>query len=236
MTNYCLYCDALLMHDMDWIKIVFPKKESPLCQECREKLEPINEELCKICSRPLKELDSKFVTQNTCLDCVRWEQDPRWKGTLDKNESIYVYNHFLKELIARFKFRGDYELAKTFSPEITAKLKSLEHDILVAIPLSDERLKERGFNQSEALARETGFVTWDILLRAHSEKQSKKSRDERVSQHQIFQLKQPANMIQGKNILLIDDIYTTGSTLRQAAKILKQAGAIKVQSLTVARG
>ncbi|WP_249315512.1 ComF family protein [Bacillus sp. FJAT-49711] len=181
------------------------------------------------------ELDSKFISQQTCLDCVRWEQDPRWKGTLDKNISIYVYNHFLKDLIAQFKFRGDYELAKAFSPEISAQLKSLEYDLLVAIPLSDERLKERGFNQSEALARETGFITWDLLIRTHSEKQSKKSREERLLQQQVFDVKQPA-MIPGKSILLIDDIYTTGSTLRQASKILKQAGAKQVRSLTIARG
>ncbi|MBS4200406.1 ComF family protein [Bacillus sp. FJAT-49732] len=236
MSNYCLYCDTLLINEMDWIKLIFPKKESPLCQECREKLEPISDDYCKVCSRPLKEIKPKFVEQRTCIDCIRWEQDPRWKGTLDKNVSIYAYNPFLKELIARFKFRGDYELAKAFSPEISAKLKILEHDLLVAIPLSDERLKERGFNQSEALARETGFVTWDLLIRTHSEKQSKKSREERLSQRQIFQLKNVANIIQGKNILLIDDIYTTGSTLRQAAKMLKQTGAKQVQSLTVARG
>ncbi|MBS4219321.1 ComF family protein [Bacillus sp. FJAT-49711] len=235
MTNYCLYCDALIMNEMDWVKIIFPRKDSPLCIKCREKLKPINEKPCTICSRPLMELDSKFISQQTCLDCVRWEQDPRWKGTLDKNISIYVYNHFLKDLIAQFKFRGDYELAKAFSPEISAQLKSLEYDLLVAIPLSDERLKERGFNQSEALARETGFITWDLLIRTHSEKQSKKSREERLLQQQVFDVKQPA-MIPGKSILLIDDIYTTGSTLRQASKILKQAGAKQVRSLTIARG
>ncbi|MCR2822350.1 ComF family protein [Lederbergia panacisoli] len=235
MTNYCLYCDTLIMNEMDWIKLIFPKRESPLCYKCKEKLEPITENLCDVCSRPLKDLDSKFVANHTCLDCVRWELDARWKGSLDKNVSIYVYNDFLKDLIARFKFRGDYELAKAFSPEISAQLKSLEHDLLVAIPLSDERLKERGFNQSEAFARETGFVTWDILIRTHSEKQSKKSREERLSQQRVFQIKQPS-IVQGKNILLLDDIYTTGSTLRQAAKILKQAGAAQVRSLTIARG
>ncbi|MBW8349446.1 ComF family protein [Bacillus sp. IITD106] len=236
MTNHCLYCDALIMNEMDWINIIFPKKEPALCQECRGKLEPIKGELCKFCSRPLKELDPKFITEHTCLDCIRWEQDPQWKGTLDKNISIFVYNDFLKEFIARFKFRGDYELAKAFSEEISSQIKNIEHDQLVSIPLSEERLKERGFNQSEALARQAGFSAYDLLIRTHSEKQSKKSREERLTQNQVFQLKQSTNIFQGKNILLIDDIYTTGSTLRQAGKILKEAGANQVQSLTVARG
>ncbi|WP_233713442.1 ComF family protein [Lederbergia citri] len=224
------------MNEIDWINIIFPKKEPALCQKCREKLELIKGYLCDICSRPIKELDPKFVTDHTCLDCIRWEQDPQLKSTLDKNFSIFIYNDFLKEFIARFKFRGDYELAKAFSKEISSQLKYLDHDILVSIPLSEERIKERGFNQSEALAREAGFSAFDLLIRTHSEKQSKKSRDERITQKQVFQLKEPTNIIQGKNILLIDDIYTTGSTLRQAAKILKEAGANQVQSLTVARG
>lgn len=70
-------------------------------------------------------------------------------------------------------------------------------------------------------------------MRTHSEKQSKKSRYERIHAQQVFQV--CSEEVQGKRILLLDDIYTTGSTLRQAAKVLKSAGAIEVKSLTLAR-
>ncbi|WP_308167083.1 phosphoribosyltransferase family protein [Bacillus sp. ISL-40] len=68
----------------------------------------------------------------------------------------------------------------------------------------------------------------------HSEKQSKKSRSERIHLSQVFQVN-PNVDLAGKKVILIDDIYTTGSTLRHAAKLLKVAGAASIQSLTLAR-
>ena len=67
-----------------------------------------------------------------------------------------------------------------------------------------------------------------------AEKQSKKSRSERIHIPQVFQINPQVEII-GKHILLIDDIYTTGSTLRHAAKLLKESGAERIQSLTLAR-
>jgi len=115
-------------------------------------------------------------------------------------------------------------------------LQNFSYDLLVPIPLSDERLYERGFNQAESLALEAGAEPINLLKRVHSEKQSKKSRNERIRLPQVFQLSETAPPFQNKQILLIDDVYTTGSTLRQAAIILRQAGAKSVQSLTLARG
>ncbi|WP_353737005.1 phosphoribosyltransferase family protein [Bacillus sp. CMF12] len=110
----------------------------------------------------------------------------------------------------------------------------MDFDFLVPIPLSSERLYERGFNQSSALIHEAGFTVTELLSRIHSEKQSKKSRQERIHLHQVFQ---PLNVdIEDKIILLIDDIYTTGSTLYHAAKVLKAGGAESISSITLARG
>jgi len=110
----------------------------------------------------------------------------------------------------------------------------VEFDYLVPIPLSPQRLYERGFNQSAALIHEAGFTVTELLHRIHSEKQSKKSRFDRIHFHQVFQ---PLNLhIENKKIILIDDIYTTGSTLYHAAKVLKAGGAASVCSLTLARG
>ncbi|MEK4280587.1 MULTISPECIES: ComF family protein [unclassified Cytobacillus] len=153
---------------------------------------------------------------------------------LDKNVSLFMYNDFLKETIARYKFRGDYIMAKAFSLFIRERLKNMEFDYLAPIPLSPERLYERGFNQSAALIHEAGFTASELLQRIHSEKQSKKSRQDRIHQNQVFKLL-PAE-IENKSILLIDDIYTTGSTLHHAAKVLKTGGAQSIQSITLARG
>lgn len=110
----------------------------------------------------------------------------------------------------------------------------MDFDYIVPIPLSPVRLYERGFNQSAALIHEAGFTMTELLRRTHSEKQSKKSRFDRIHLHQVFQ---PLNLnLENRKIILIDDIYTTGSTLYHAAKLLKAGGATSVCSFTLARG
>jgi competence protein ComFC len=237
MGSHCFYCDAPIAGEMTWTKLFFPLREKLLCGDCREKLVKIEGKVCTICSRPLALLDAKFIHGTICHDCFRWEEDPKWKGVLESNRSVYQYNDFLKELLARFKYRGDYALAKVFSEDVRAVLSGGALDLIVPIPLSSERLSERGFNQAKALVAEAGFQAEELLVRIHGEKQSKKSRSERIHLQQVFKVKVVERAdFSGKNILLVDDIYTTGSTLRHAARVLKNAGANRVKAFTLARG
>ncbi|WP_324782975.1 ComF family protein [Mesobacillus jeotgali] len=153
---------------------------------------------------------------------------------MDKNTSLYSYSDFTKEVIAKFKFRGDYVLAKIFTADFLKTLQAFQYDYLVPIPLSEERLYERGFNQSEAIIRVAGLEPAYLLSRVHTEKQSKKSRTERIHLNQVFRV-DSVHDLRGKKILIVDDIYTTGSTLRHASRLLKENGADKVYSLTLAR-
>ncbi|WP_299743042.1 ComF family protein [uncultured Rossellomorea sp.] len=179
-------------------------------------------------------LSSDLIKGEQCLDCSRWESDAEWSGLLLQNESLYQYNDFLKEYLARYKYRGDYALAKPFAHILKNYIEKSEFDIVIPIPLSNERLYERGFNQSTALLEEAEVRPSCLLTRSHSEKQSKKTRKERLQQEQVFQLGEAD--VKGKRIILFDDIYTTGTTLRQAAKLLREAGAVEVSSLTLSRG
>lgn len=233
LNEYCLFCHGEIARKISWSSFFTKEEVKYLCSACEDRLVEIKRETCELCDRPLAQLEPQYIRNNRCYDCVRWEEDPDWAGYLNKNTSIYVYNDFLKELIGKFKFRGDYELVKAFSKPLRERVSS--YDYLVPIPLSSERQFERGFNQSEALIREAGFEPTHLLKRKHSEKQSKKSRSERIHIEQVFDLIEKANYNE-KTILLIDDIYTTGSTLRHAAKILIKAGANSVSSLTLARG
>ncbi|UOE57975.1 ComF family protein [Cytobacillus oceanisediminis] len=230
----CLICHEEILSAVSWSTLWSKPKENHLCQGCADKLPLITGETCAKCSRPFNNLEPQFRKGNLCADCLRWNQDPEWSGLLEKNDSLFLYDDFLKETLARYKFRGDYIFAKAFSPFIRERLKALKFDYLVPIPLSPQRLYERGFNQSAALIHEAGFTVTELLQRIHSEKQSKKSRFDRIHLHQVFQ---PLNLnIENKKIILIDDIYTTGSTLYHAAKVLKAGGAASVCSLTLARG
>ena len=232
--NCCLICHAIIAPIIGWRALFSAEKVQLLCPECEGKLEKISGDTCRICTRPFQNLAERFRHGDLCHDCHRWEEDKEWKGYLEKNISIYLYNNFLKEVIARYKFRGDYLLAKIFAIPFKELVHNMKADLLVPIPLSEERLYERGFNQASALLSEAGFQTTDILSRIHSEKQSKKSRSERIHIPQVFAVN-PAVPLQNKKVVLVDDIYTTGSTLRHAAKLIIEAGAENVRSLTIAR-
>ena len=108
----------------------------------------------------------------------------------------------------------------------------------VPIPLSKERLYERGFNQAAELARLLPVAPHEVLKRVvHEQKQSKKSRTERLRlEAPVFRFIGDPSVIRGREIVLIDDIYTTGATVRRAAKVLLENGAASVCSMTVARG
>lgn len=233
--SLCLLCDRSLEQSFGWERLFSGEEPSPICSDCMEKLQYIEGETCSICHRPFTTLDEQYRQGGLCLDCIRWENDCNWCGLLQSNHSIYVYNEFLTEVLAKFKFRGDYELCSIFKKALQERLAVLDYDLIVPIPLSTERLYERGFNQVEALIETTMQPYARVLARNHTEKQSKKSRTDRIKQEQVFSFSNVVT-VQGKNILLVDDIYTTGSTLRHAAKILKKHGAGVITSLTLARG
>ncbi|MED3561613.1 ComF family protein [Bacillus xiapuensis] len=232
--NRCYLCHQTIPPIISWRAIFSAERDAYLCSECESKLEKIAGDTCRICCRPFYHLDEQFRHGDLCHDCLRWEEDPEWQGLLSKNTSLFLYNDFFKEVIATFKFRGDYIIAKVFAEQIKEELQNMNGDILVPIPLSGERLYERGFNQAEALLLEAGFTSTVPLTRVHSEKQSKKTRTERIHLPQVFTIDPQINIL-GKNIVLLDDVNTTGSTLRHAAKLLRTSGAACIQSLTLAR-
>lgn len=232
--SHCLICHEEIEAILSW-NALFGKEETPtICGECKENFAPITGEVCEICGRPFAFLVAEYRMGDLCFDCKRWEEDEHWSGSLDQNRSLYRYTDFTKDVIAKFKFRGDYVLVEVFAEDLRHALQDFQYDYIVPIPLSEERLYERGFNQAEALITTAGFVPTHLLSRVHTEKQSKKSRSERIHLQQVFELDTDMNL-NSKTIVLIDDIYTTGSTLRHAAKILKDNGVAKVYSFTLAR-
>ncbi|MFC0187348.1 ComF family protein [Fictibacillus aquaticus] len=230
----CLYCFTPYAFPLSWESLFNLHTDNGLCEECSEKLEEINGDICEMCGRPFSLFPEQYRQENTCNDCVRWESDIVWTGILAGNRSLYVYNPFMQEMLSKYKYRGDAELAKVFYNTARKMYKKeFQKHILVPIPLSEERHLERGFNQSLLIAEGMGPVHNVLIRTSHEQKQSKKNRAERMNmENKPFEAVED---VSGKKVLLIDDVYTTGSTIRQAAKTLRDAGASSVSSLTLAR-
>ncbi|MDG5786680.1 ComF family protein [Evansella sp. AB-P1] len=248
-TENCLWCDGLYDGMLSWTWAVGLWKEEKLCPQCYEKLEPITEIACEECGRPAssiwmprteKEVAGKEAGPGKkCFDCIRWAKGKPWDECSFQHRALYVYNPFMQELLSRFKYRGDVELATIFQWQLKKLARKLgTFEIVTTIPLKDKRHWERGFNQGDALSKQ--FSTTPLLQfkQSHSErKQSKRSREERIRDLKgVFQLKEEViPLIKGKEVLIIDDIYTTGATLRSAAETLYCHGAKRVCTVTVAR-
>ncbi|WP_416147317.1 ComF family protein [Salipaludibacillus sp. HK11] len=250
-TKRCLYCDTSFMEEVNWTWALGLSEEKLLCPSCDAKVVPIRAIGCEMCGRQVEKEDHDFVDSGVnlpatfrikpsvlCRDCLRWKEEGQVGNRSVQQRSLYVYNDFLQEVMARFKYRGDAELATLFSQKLKGLVQSLgKLDAVTVIPLAGERLWERGFNQAALLAGELWYR--DVLVRVGvSEKQSKRGRRERMSALQgVFRLSDEGGAVDwaGKRIVIVDDIYTTGATLRAAATVLYEAGALEVLAVTVAR-
>ncbi|UOQ45722.1 ComF family protein [Halobacillus salinarum] len=212
-----------MLHSATWTDFWRIEYEEILCPACVEKLTPLTKPGCLRCSRT----DANGI----CLDCERWEADRKWEGVLEKNFSAFQYTDGAKDIVARWKYRGDYRLIDVFQKQLKKTYKPLKRLPLVPIPLSPERLRERGFNQAEAMIHALGVSPTSLFSRISSEKQAKKNRKERMSSENPFHLHEHIT----EPVVLVDDIYTTGTTVRHAAKLLKDSGCPKVYALTLFR-
>ena len=105
-----------------------------------------------------------------CQDCQFWCK----KGVKVDHVALYSYNQAMKEYFSRYKFDGDYLLRKVFSETLQKELKKYKNYQIVIVPLSDQRLKSRGFNQVEGLIKDTGLAYLDILVKKEVEASSSK--------------------------------------------------------------
>lgn len=179
------------------------------------------------------------------------------KTTHEKKNVVTIFsydNNLIRQTIWSLKFRRNKKLAKVFAQilydEILEKLSeemlffNFKKPILVPIPISKKRLRERGFNQVELIAKEMSLLDMnnsfifkkDILLKHQdtphqSRAKNKKERLENIKNS--FSIKNKKE-IKDKNIILLDDITTTGATLNEAKKILRRNGAKKIICLTIA--
>ena len=191
---------------------------------------------------PQKCLGCKKENEILCPDClgkINRPDTPYLKG-------IHIAANYqdlvLKKALWMLKYRGVKQLAKPLAKLILERVwKKLETEnwLVVPIPLSKNKLRRRGYNQAELIARElSANVRADILFKKfHTKSQVEvKDKEERLANIVgSFEIKN-RQIIRGEKIILIDDVLTTGATMSEAKKILKKAGAKKVVGVVAARG
>lgn len=194
---------------------------------------PCEEPRCPRCGLPY----AKGSAAHLCGPCLR-EEYP-----FSRHLSYGLYEGPLREAIHRFKYGRDLTLEGPLGELALAALKEMgppHPHLLVPIPLTKGRLKERGFNQSlliaRHLSRRTGIPLLPLLVKVREtpSQTSLGPRDRRNNLKGAFALRDPFPL-DGKRVLLVDDVFTTGATLSEAARTLLRAGASEVMALTLAR-
>ncbi len=203
------------------------REGSYICEGCMLSASYINPPFCPVCILPVE-------GKRRC-DCHYWK-------SLDGLNSLFAFKGAIREAVLQFKYYNLRAIAPLLGGLMFNNLKSAHYkpDLLIAVPLHKKRLRERGFNQSELLAREictlTGIYRSKSLVRKYnnpSQVNSKNAGQRRKNVSMAFSC--TGSQVEGKNILLIDDVATTGATLDACASALKVCGAARVRGLTLAR-
>ncbi|CAM4061546.1 competence protein ComF [Bacillus manliponensis] len=232
---HCLICDDFFMEQVSWFSFFVKQHQSCICSHCEKRFSYVIGKVCEDCGRPLKDLLDIYKRGDVCYDCMRWREQNVLPYV--KNRSLYVYNDWMEEVLARFKFRGDAVLASLFAADLRSAYQTYFLNFkVVPIPLSREREQDRGFNQAELLAECLQVpLMKSSFMRSETEKQSKKTRKQRLTSSCPFYFTLEEDFTDF-NIVLVDDVYTTGITVRQAARCFYEKGAKSVSSLTLCRG
>ncbi|KXH84186.1 hypothetical protein AU377_05160 [Sporosarcina sp. HYO08] len=138
----------------------------------------------------------------------------------------------MREFLHQYKFLQDVALADVFSKELRSYLR--KEGTIVPIPMHLEKKRERTFAHVDELLKSAGISYSHLLEKTGTEVMGEKTKEQRLSMAPLFRLKENIEKIDGIYIL-VDDIYTTGTTLRHAAALLKEAGATRVEAVTLIR-
>ena len=218
----CLLCGQTMKAVLTFSSLLLLKNDvSCLCLDCDSTFEKIGEEYCPNCM--------KTGLSTKCQDCQFWCKE----GVEVSHRAIFTYNQAMKDFFSRYKFDGDFLLRKVFASFLSEELKKYKEYQFVVIPLSPERLLERGFNQVEGLVEAAGFSFQDLLGKREETASSSKNRSERLATEIPFFIKTEDPL--PKKILLIDDIYTTGATVNRVKRLFEEAGALDVKTFSLVR-
>jgi ComF family protein len=201
-------------------------RDSWLCRACAAELPRLPEQSCRVCAAPVT------GPVHRCASCYRAPPP------VARVHAALRHDGVARQLVLGFKYRGGRHLVEPLA-ELLGPLVPDGVDALVPVPLHDSRLRQRGFNQSELLARELARRSRRPLLGAaltrvrETPSQTGLSPTERVEN--VRGAFAATDRLDGRHVLLVDDVCTTGATLYACARTLKRAGAASVQAIVATR-
>lgn len=228
---------------------LFYPKRCPLCEEilesfeeicvdCRQKLVYIHEPKCKKCGKAFEIQPGKDIYPEYCADCSRI------RHSFDVGMAVFQYQEGIRESIYRFKYSNQRTYAAFYAQAMAYRygrtLRSWGIEIIIPVPVSKEKKQSRGYNQAALLAKELSerlqIPYGEELVRVKNTIPQKElsPTERKTNLKNAFKMKQ--NIVKYKKVLLVDDIYTTGSTMDACATVLKQAGAGQVYCICLAIG
>ncbi|MFN2302909.1 MAG: ComF family protein [Anaerolineales bacterium] len=201
-----------------------------LCPECEGKIKYLVGNKCQICG------ESIHPSVNLCLRC---QSDPPPYHAM---RNLAVYEGVMRECVHALKYQNNQSLGEMFSRPLAevVRLEDWKIDKVVPVPLSPQRYTERGYNQAALLAKPLAaridclYDPFCLIRTRDTPSQVGLSGKER-RQNVIGAFKGIPELVEGKSILLIDDVMTTGSTMAECTRALKNAGAEVVYCLTLGR-
>jgi ComF family protein len=224
----CLVCEGHLPAE----------HEGGVCLPCWRSFRRLEGPCCRRCGDPVFVFENPFPPPAfLCEDCRRHTRP------FDRCRSAGIYDGALREAIHRVKFNGETALARSLGRWLARSLpgEAREADLVAPVPLHPKKVRERGFNQSEflssAVAAAASAHHRPKLLSKTTPTHSQTGlgrKDRRRNLRGTFSVG-AAVSVTGSRVLLVDDIYTTGCTVEECARVLRRAGARSVRVLTLAR-
>lgn len=218
------------------------KKNKLVCTDCLKKISPSLDFYCSLC-------EAKTIDGKLCFSCRIIISNTEKNFYLDQLIYPFSYkNPAIQKVIKAFKYRFIKDLDRPLGRLIISyldKIKGkidLKDTVIIPVPLHKRKFNQRGYNQSELIAAEISRylnigVINDCLFKIKLTKdQAKLEENKRFGNLKGAFLCAKPWLAAGRKIILLDDVYTTGATMAEAAKVLKEAGAKEVVGLVIARG
>jgi ComF family protein len=198
------------------------------CMECQSNVKTLNGTLCEVCGLPL---DKVGVCDACLLDRPHFHALRAWA----------VFDDPVQSALHKLKYRRDMSMGDALAAQMVVFIQELNWpiDMIVPVPLGKQRLKERGYNQVGMIAKPLALAL-GVQYASNGLMRCKETRSQvGLSKHErkenVKEAFQAGVRMNGKNILVLDDVSTTGSTLSSSAEALYSSGAKDVYALTVAR-